>query len=116
MYKENCGDGGFFKWLHVLLLMDDIVIMATSRGSLQEKLNILNHFCVLYGMVVNRSKTKFMVLHGDNQDRQPLQLWTDHWIDLWIDLICGLTCGLTTATGTLTSGLSLPQMEVPTPP
>ena len=31
--------------------------------------------------------------------------------------ICPLeTCGLTTATGTLTSELSLPQMEVPTPP
>ena len=80
MYREKCGDDGFFKWLHVLLLMDDIVIMATSRARLQEKLNILNHFCVSYGMVVNRSKTKFMVLHGDNQDRQPRQLG-----DLWID-------------------------------
>ena len=59
---------------------DDTVIMATSQGSLQEKLNILNHFFVSYGMVVNRSKTKFMVLHGDKQDRQPLQLG-----DLWID-------------------------------
>ena len=80
MYREKCGDDGFLKWLHVLLLMDDTVIMATSRARLQEKLNILNHFCVSYGMVVNRSKTKFMVLHGDNQDRQPLQLG-----DLWID-------------------------------
>ena len=80
MYREKCGDDGFFKWLHVLLLMDDTVIMATSRARLKEKLNLLNHFCVSYGMVVNRSKTKFMVLHGDNQDRQPLQLG-----DLWID-------------------------------
>ena len=80
MYREKCGDDGFLKWLHVLLLMDDTFIMATSRARLQEKLNILNHFCVSYGMVVNRSKTKFMVLHGDNQDRQPLQLG-----DLWID-------------------------------
>ena len=80
MYKEKCADDGLLKWLHVLLLLDDTVIMATSRGSLQEKLNILYHFCVSYGMVVNRSKTKFMVLHGDNQDRQPLQLG-----DLWID-------------------------------
>jgi len=29
--KQQCGDHGFIKWLHVLMLMDDTVIMATSR-------------------------------------------------------------------------------------
>ena len=31
-YKENCEQNGFLKWLHVLMLMDDTVILATTRG------------------------------------------------------------------------------------
>ena len=39
--KDRCPDDGFLKWLHVLMLMDDTVILATSRERLLEKLNIL---------------------------------------------------------------------------
>ena len=39
MFKERCRSDGF--WLHILMLMDDAVILATSRNKLLEKLGIL---------------------------------------------------------------------------
>lgn len=74
MFKDKCRNDGFLRWLHVLMLMDDTVIFATSRERLQEKLNILNDFCIMYGMKVNKDKTKFMVINGHENDRQPLML------------------------------------------
>ena len=72
--KQQCGDDGFLKWLHVLMLMDDTVIMATSRERLTEKLKYLEEYCDEYGMLVNESKTKFMAILGSDDDRQPIQL------------------------------------------
>ena len=71
-FKAKCADDGFLKWLHILMLMDDTVILATSRERLIEKVNILCEFCASYGMVINESKTQFMVIHGDIQDRSPI--------------------------------------------
>ena len=45
MFKQRCDNDGFFSWLHVLILMDDTVILATSRRKLEEKLNILWDYC-----------------------------------------------------------------------
>lgn len=69
-----CGDDGFLKWLHVLMLMDDTVILATSRERLSEKLKCLQGYCDEYGMVLNEDKTNFMVILGSDKDRQPIQL------------------------------------------
>ena len=30
--KTRCPDDGFLKWVHCLLLMDDTVLLATTRG------------------------------------------------------------------------------------
>lgn len=42
--KEGHREESFLKWLHVLTLMDDTVILATSRETL-----IKNHRCVVIG-------------------------------------------------------------------
>ncbi len=52
--------------------MDDTVIMATSREGLIEKLKYLNIYCEEYGMVINETKTKLMVINGDEIDRLPI--------------------------------------------
>ena len=72
MFKEKCENDGFLGWLHVLMLMDDTVILATSRAKLHEKLNILYDYCDTHGMVINTDKTKFMVINGGDQDKLPI--------------------------------------------
>ena len=74
MLKDRCAPDEFLKWLHVLMLMDDTVILATSRERLIEKLYILDVFCESHGMIINESKTKFMVIHGGVRDRMPIKI------------------------------------------
>ena len=59
-------------WLHILVLMDDTVLLATTRGNMIKKVQILHKYCYEYGMKVNESKTKFFVLNGTNNDEDPL--------------------------------------------
>ncbi len=70
LVKENCEDDGFLKWLHILILMDDTVLLSTSRGRMIRKLSLMKRFCEEYGMKVNASKTKFFVIHGTSEDNE----------------------------------------------
>ena len=56
--KENC--------------RPDTVLLLTSRNGILTKLSILNEFCITYGMKINISKTKFMVINGSNEDKRDL--------------------------------------------
>ena len=38
LIKENCPHDGFLKWLHLLMLMDDTVLLSTSRARMKETL------------------------------------------------------------------------------
>ena len=69
LYHARCQEDGFLRWLHCLLLMDDSVLLATSRERAIEKLKIMTEFCDQYGMEMNCSKTKFMVINGSECDR-----------------------------------------------
>ncbi|CAL4067392.1 unnamed protein product, partial [Meganyctiphanes norvegica] len=64
MIKERCGIDGFLAWLHVLVFMDDTVILSTSRNGILAKIGLLKDFCDSHGMKINVSKTKFMVING----------------------------------------------------
>ena len=72
--KLESGPDSFLKWLHLLMLMDDTVIFASSRERLISKLNILDNYCQTYGMQMNESKTKFMVINGSGSDMLPIKL------------------------------------------
>ena len=72
LIKETCQPEGFLSWLHLLMLMDDTVLLATSRENIIKKVKMLNQFCARYGMVINEGKTKLMVINGDMKDRQPI--------------------------------------------
>ena len=50
------------------------MLLATTRDRLIEKLEIMHEYCLSHGMRVNISKTKFMVINGDGQDRQPINV------------------------------------------
>ncbi len=72
MMKRNIGNDGFLGMLHTLLLMDDMVILATAREMCMKKLNVVVDYCCEYGMVLNEKKTKFLVIRGTEEDTVPL--------------------------------------------
>ena len=70
--KVICGLDDFLGWVHCLLLMDDTILLATTREKAAAKINVLKNFCGTSGMVINIAKTKFMVINGNQEDRQPI--------------------------------------------
>ena len=72
LFKERCGPEGFLNWLHLLVFMDDTVLVSTSRNGAIAKLSLLKEFCLSHGMKVNVSKTKFIVIKGTNEDQEDL--------------------------------------------
>ena len=60
LVKEKSRPDGLLDWLHLLVLMDDTIILATSHEQLCYKLNILADWCNQSGMVINEDKTEYM--------------------------------------------------------
>ena len=69
--KRSVPDG-FLQNVHVLLLMDDTAIFATSREKLIAKMQILECYCSEYGMVINEGKTQFLTVNCEEE--APIQL------------------------------------------
>ena len=67
MIKQGCPVDGFLVWLHILVMMDDTVLLSTTKQGMKDKIKILNDYCNSYGMTINYSKTKFMVVNGDKK-------------------------------------------------
>ena len=59
----------FLNDLHALLMMDDSVIMATSKEKFLQKIEVLMQFCEDQGMIVNELKTQFMVINHTEADK-----------------------------------------------
>ena len=72
--KSKCSPEPILGWLHCLMLMDDTIILATSREKMMEKLQLLDKYCKESGMRVNASKTKLMVINGTPLDKIPFVL------------------------------------------
>ena len=74
MIKRAIAVDGFLGTLHALLLMDDTVILATSRDMCIKKLNVVIDYCRNYGMVLNENKTNFFVVNHGDIDKTPLNV------------------------------------------
>ena len=74
MIKDQCGMDGFLTWLHTLMLMDDTVILATTREQCVKKMECVLNFCDASGMMLNDDKTKFMVVNGTPEDKLALEV------------------------------------------
>ena len=72
MIKQRSPVDGFLAWLHVLVMMDDTVLLATTKQGMIDKIKILNEYCNSHEMIINYSKTKFMVVNGDREDKEPI--------------------------------------------
>jgi hypothetical protein len=88
MMKNRYPADGFLGNLNMLLFMDDTVLLATSRNKLVDKFNVVLDYCDSYGMSINQSKTKFMVINGTDDDKNTIHcrsmdiLYTDTYIYL----------------------------------
>ena len=65
---------GLLGWLHLLVLMDDTVIVATSHEKLCQKLEVLTKWCNQSGMVINEEKTQYMSFNST--EKRPIFLNT----------------------------------------
>ena len=74
LIKRKCNAETFIDWLHVLMYMDDTVLLATTRTAMLSKITILYEFGNEYGMKVNLAKTKFFVINGGAGDADPLRV------------------------------------------
>ena len=68
------GNDSFLLDVHALMLMDDTVLLATSRSKIIEKFSTLMEFCKKYGMKINELKTKLMVINGIEADRRDFRV------------------------------------------
>lgn len=64
------GNDSFFMDLHMMVLMDDTVLVGSSKEMIIKKFRILMDFCEKYGMTVNEIKTKLLVINGTKRDRE----------------------------------------------
>ena len=64
---------GFLGALHILMLMDDTILFASSKENLVKKFQICQNYCAEYGMSINQGKTKFMVINGEDEDFKTIE-------------------------------------------
>ena len=77
LIKDRSPDDGFLSWLHLLVLMDDTVLVSTTRAGLIAKLRLLAEWCDKSGMVINEEKTEFMAVASDSPlDKLPIIITT----------------------------------------
>ena len=74
MIKGSFANDGFLGALHALLLMDDTVLLATSREKCESKFRVVAQYCKEFGMLINVKKTKFFVVNGCEIDKMPFQI------------------------------------------
>ena len=67
------GNDSFLRDLHLMVLMDDTVLVASSKELAIKKFRVLMTFCQQYGMEVNQLKTNLMVVNGNGKDREEFE-------------------------------------------
>lgn len=84
------GDDGFLGENHALLLMDDTILMATSRNAMERKLLLLYNSANDINMIMHPEKCKYMVVNST--DKEPFILenirieHTDRYIYLGVPI------------------------------
>ncbi len=83
LIKNGCDMDGFLIWLHTLVLMDDTVLLSTTRQGMQRKLTLLNEYWKGRGMCVSNVKTKFFALNCLPHEKIPfiIDQITVEWCD-----------------------------------
>lgn len=65
---RSFGPDGFLQESHLLLLMDDTVLLATSREAMTRKLQLLYDSAKDINMVVHPNKSQYLVINSNDRD------------------------------------------------
>ena len=64
---KSFGNDGWLENVHIMLLMDDTVVVATSWERMSSKLDLLINSAEDIGMTINPQKSKFIAVNSDNR-------------------------------------------------
>ncbi len=103
LINNGCDMDGFLIWLHTLVLMDDTVLLSTTRQGMQRKLTLLNEYCKGHGMCVNNIKTNFFALNCLPHEKVPFII--DQITVEWCDR-CTYLGSIFTSGGSLSSAIA----------
>ena len=70
MVKNSFNDDVFTGGVHILMLIDDTILLSTSKACLIRKFKKCQEFCKEYGMSINEKK--FMVINNDVSDKEDI--------------------------------------------
>ena len=60
---KDYGEDGWLECLHLLLLMDDTVLLSTTRGGIIWKFQKVLDYCAQFNMKINEKKTKLLCVN-----------------------------------------------------
>ena len=70
MFEGIYGRNDFLNALHLLIHADDTTLIATSRRLAESKLRSLVQYCIRNNINLELSKCEFIVINGDQQDKE----------------------------------------------
>lgn len=94
LIKENCNPDRLLSWFHILILMDDTVLLATNKENLIHKMSLLKQYCNYYSMKIHMSVFFFFfVICSSEQEKETIHvdgvvsipIWALH---LWLMVLC----------------------------
>ena len=74
LFNGVYGQNHILETLHVLIHADDTTILASSRSSAERKVKTLIHYCRSNYINLQLTKCEFIVINGDDRDKQDIEL------------------------------------------
>ena len=64
----------FLYWLHILVLMDDTILLSTSQSNVFRKVEVIEQFYREYNETVTNDKKKLFVINGEDGDKDTVNM------------------------------------------
>ena len=85
--KLQTNDVCVFLKLYLLLYADDTIIMAESATELQDCLNAVSHYCKLWSLKINTTKTKVLIFSKGKTRKIPTFSFNGTNLDVCFDYV-----------------------------
>ena len=85
--KLQTNDVCLFLKLYLLLYADDTIIMAESATELQDCLNAVSHYCKLWSLKINTTKTKVLIFSKGKTRKIPTFSFNGTNLDVCFDYV-----------------------------
>ena len=85
--KLQTSDACVFVKLYLLLYVDDTIIMAESATELQDCVNAVSHYCKLWSLKINTTKTKVLIFSKGKTRKIPTLSFNGTHLDVCFDYV-----------------------------